>query len=255
MGDYRLDLVSAGLLAGIGITFLVRRSAPSLPLPFMLLRRFAAIYLAIVKSFHAVNSGYIPVAGPVIFVANHTTAYDPVCLQVACKNRCIRFMEAREFYDKKALNFIYRALRVIPVNRTGNDTASIRTAVRELSNNGCIGIFPEGRISDDGQIHEARKGVALLALMSNAVVVPAYCRGTRPYSGMIADFLLFDRVTLHFGPPIRFDDLAGQHGDKEIREIALKRVMDGIIALRDNVDPQSASRRLVGHDDTQLQHY
>jgi 1-acyl-sn-glycerol-3-phosphate acyltransferase len=139
------------------------------------------------------------------------------------------------------MQYLYRALRVIPVNRTGNDVASIRTALRELSVNGCIGIFPEGRISDDGQLHEARKGVALLALMSNAPVVPAYFRGTRPYSGMIRDFLRFNHVTLYFGPPIRFDDLHGQHRDKNVREIALKRIMDGILGLSHESTPHVAA--------------
>jgi hypothetical protein len=49
---------------------------------------------------------------------------------------------------------------------------------------------------------------------------------------MVLDFFRFSRVTLKFGPPIRFDDLAGQHRDKESREIALKRIMDGIAALK-----------------------
>jgi 1-acyl-sn-glycerol-3-phosphate acyltransferase len=143
----------------------------------------------------------------------------------------IRFMEAREFYDKKPLTYIYRALRVIPVNRTGNDTVSVRTAVRELTNNGCIGIFPEGRISDDGQLQEARQGVALLALLSGAPVVPAFIKGTGGYSGMIRDFFRLSRVTLFFGPAIRFDDLRDRHRDKEAREIALKRIMDALADL------------------------
>jgi 1-acyl-sn-glycerol-3-phosphate acyltransferase len=148
-------------------------------------------------------------------------------------------MEAREYYNQAPLTVIYHALRVIPVNRTGNDTAGIRTAVRELSNGGCIGIFPEGRISDDCRLHEGRKGVALLALMTNAVVVPGYIHGTRPFSGMMRDFLQFNQVTLHFGTPIRFDDLAGRHGDRDARDIALQRIMDAIIALQQ----QSATRK------------
>lgn len=225
----------------LGILGRYRRQRSGLPLPLELLRKLGAVYLALFKKFRVVDADYIPDSGPVILVANHTAVYDPVCLQVACKTRSIRFMEAREYFDQAPLTPIYRALRVIPVNRTGNDTASIRTAVRELSNNGCIGIFPEGRISDDCQIHEGRKGVALLALMTNAAVVPAYVQGTRPFSGMMRDFLQFNQVTLHFGRPIRFDDLAGRHGDREAREIALNRIMDAIIALQDRSESRKAA--------------
>jgi 1-acyl-sn-glycerol-3-phosphate acyltransferase len=211
---------------------LARQSTRPLPLLIAVLRRLAVVYLAVFKDFRVIGVDNIPDSGPLILVANHTAVYDPVCLQVGCKTRLIRFMEAREYYDVWPLQIIYRVLQVIPVNRTGNDTAGIREAARELSNKGCIGIFPEGRISEDGQLHEARKGVALLALMSNAIVVPAYFQGTRPFSGMIRDFLQFNHVTLHFGPPIHFDDLAGQHRNKAIRDIALKRIMDAIATLQ-----------------------
>jgi 1-acyl-sn-glycerol-3-phosphate acyltransferase len=191
------------------------------------------------KNLKVVHAEYIPKTGPVIIVANHAAAYDPVCLQVACKDRLIRFMEAREYYDWVLLKPLYRLAGAIPVNRTGNDTAGIRTALRELTQNGCIGVFPEGRISEDGRLHEARQGVALLALLSHAVVVPAYIQGTSPFLGMIRDFLKFDDVTVRFGPPLRFDDLAAGHGHKVIRDAALKRIMEALERLRG----QSNSRR------------
>jgi 1-acyl-sn-glycerol-3-phosphate acyltransferase len=241
MGHFLLGFVFASLLIVIGFAYLVRRPTRQLPLVIELLRKCAVVYLAVFKDFRAINTENIPRTGPLILVANHTAVYDPVCLQVACKYRLIRFMEAREYYEVKVLHTLYKMVRVIPVNRTGNDTASIRTALRELSSNGCIGIFPEGRISTDGQIHEARKGVALLALMSNAVVVPAYFQGTKPFSGMIRDFLQFNHVTVHFGPPIHFDDLAGKHRDEEVRNVALKRIMDAIAALQEQSKPRIAA--------------
>lgn len=241
MGHLLLDFVFASLLIAIGFVYLVHRPARQLPLVIELLRKCAVVYLAVFKDFRAINIENIPRTGPLILVANHTAVYDPVCLQVACKYRLIRFMEAREYYHVKVLHALYEMARVIPVNRTGNDTASIRTALRELSSDGCIGIFPEGRISTDGQIHEARLGVALLALMSNAVVVPAYFQGTKPFFGMVRDFLQFDHVTVRFGPPIRFDDLAARHRDEEVRNIALKRIMDGIGALQEESEPRIAA--------------
>jgi len=204
-----------------------------LPGSVNLLRYVAKVYLAVFKRFRIVGADQIPATGPVIFVANHTAAYDPVCLQVACHRRLIRFMQAREYYEKRPVFYMLRWLQVIPVNRTGNDTASIRTAMRVLQANGCVGIFPEGKISTDGEIHEARKGVALLAVMANATVVPAYMHGARPFRGMLWDFLRFNRVTLYLGNTIRFDDLAAQRRNPEVLETALQRIMGGIVALRD----------------------
>jgi len=212
-----------------------------LPLSVAVLRWIAGAYLFLFKRFNIIDAGNVPVLGSVILVANHTTAYDPVCLQVACRHRLVRFMQAREYYEKRPLHFLFKWLQIIPVNRTGNDTASIRTALRALSNGGCLGIFPEGRISDDGRLHEARKGVALLALMSNATIVPAYFHGTRPFCGMLRDFLQFNRVTLYFGQPIRFDDLASPRPSHDVLDLALKRTMDGILVLRDRHGSASSS--------------
>jgi 1-acyl-sn-glycerol-3-phosphate acyltransferase len=223
------------------------------PLPLMvaIARRIVVFYLSVFKKFDVGNAGRIPSAGPVIFVANHTTAYDPLCLQAASKHRLIQFMMAKEYYEKKPLNWVFKWLKVIPVNRSGNDTASIRTALRSLNEGACIGMFPEGKISDDGRMNEGRQGVALLALMSKATVVPAYIQGTSPYAGMVNDFLLRNRVTLYFGRPIRFDDLAGKR-DEGAREVATKRIMDAIIALRDrfetNPERRISAAEAAAHD-------
>ena len=203
------------------------------PRRIAVLRRIARVHLAIFKRFQVINADCIPASGPVILVSNHITAYDPVCLQVACTHRLIRFMQAREYYESMPMHILYKWLDVIPVNRNGNDTAGIRAALRTLSNGGCLGIYPEGKMSDDGELQDGHKGVALLALMSSAPVVPAYLHGTRPFRGMILDFLQFNRVTLYFGEPIRFDDRAGSHRDREVLDRALQRIMDGIVALRD----------------------
>jgi hypothetical protein len=58
---------------------------------------------------------------------------------------------------------------------------------------------------------------------------------------MIQDFLKFDRVTLFFGRPIRFDDLGGKH-DEPAREVASKRIMDEIIRLRDKYETNPERR-------------
>lgn len=212
-----------------------------LPLPVAIARRIVVAYLTIFKRFKVGNAGRIPISGPVIFVANHTTAYDPLCMQGASKQRLIQFMMAKEYYEKKPLHYMYRWLKVIPVNRTGNDTASIRAALRSLNEGACIGMFPEGKISDDGRMNEGRQGVALLALMANATVVPAYIQGTLPHRGMVGDFTCFNRVTLWFGRPIRFDDLAGKR-DEAAREVASKRIMDAITALRDRYETDAERR-------------
>jgi 1-acyl-sn-glycerol-3-phosphate acyltransferase len=227
----------AGLVFVVGIFLIIyyyRRQA--LPWKLAIAQRVVRFYLGLFKRFDVANAGRIPLNGPVIFVANHTTAYDPVCLAAASRYRHIQFMMAKEYYEKKPLNYLLKMLKVIPVNRTGNDTASVRTAIRALNDGGCIGMFPEGGISDDGRLLEGKQGVALLALMSGATVVPGYILGTKAHQGMLRDFLSRDKITFYFGRPIRFDDLGAGKRDEAVREAATRRIMDEIIRLRDTYE-------------------
>ncbi len=77
--------------------------------------------------------------------------------------------------------------------------------------------------------------------MSKATVVPAYIQGTEAYQGMVKDFLRLNKVTLYFGRPIRFDDLGGSR-DEGAREIATRRIMDAILALRDRYETNPQRR-------------
>ncbi len=156
----RIEAVVVFVIGVLLMIYYYRRQ--TLALPVAIARRIVVFYLAIFKRVSVGNAGRIPVSGPAIFVANHTTSYDPLCLQAASKFRLIQFMMAKEYYEKQPLNIIFRWLKVIPVNRTGNDTASIRAAaLRALGEGSCIGMFPEGKISDDGRMNEGRQGVAL----------------------------------------------------------------------------------------------
>ncbi|GEM_PF-134032 len=227
------------VLVGAGLVITYYRDQ-HLPLVLAIARRFASAYLSLWKHFEPGNACRIPTSGPVIFVSNHTTAFDPLVLQVASRRRPIRFMMAKEYYLHKPLHYLYKSIGVIPVNRTGNDTASIRTALRELQAGSCIGMYPEGGISDSGKLQEGKQGVALLALMAGATVVPSYIVGTNTHAGMWKDFLKRTHVKIYFGRPLRLDDLSGH--DAAARETATTRIMDAIGALRDRYETNPARR-------------
>jgi 1-acyl-sn-glycerol-3-phosphate acyltransferase len=241
--------ILAALVMGMGsflVWFYYRRSA--LPVMVAIVRRFCSGYLGLWHRFERGNACRIPPTGPVIFVANHTSALDPLVLQAASRRRLIHFMMAKEYYEKWPFRYLYKWLGVIPVNRTGNDTASIRAALRALKDGGVIGMFPEGKISEDGRLQEGRAGVALLALQSGATVVPGYIRGTYVHAGMVNDFKRRARITAFFGAPLRFDDLAGKGRDAEAREAATQRIMGAIRALRDRYETD-AFRRTEGAEE------
>ncbi len=131
------------------------------------------------------------------------------------------------------------------MNRSGNDVSSIRTALRTLKDNKALGMFPEGRISEDGQMQDAKSGVAMLALMSGATVVPAFIYGVNVYKGMVADFVHRSKVRIAFGRPMRFTEFAGKERDEASRDEVTRLIMEAIKKLRDKHEPQNTPSHLV----------
>ena len=241
--DYILPVLQivAGMVVAVGVFLMVhyyRRT--TLPLPVAIMRRIASAYLSFWHGMERGNACRVPTSGAVIFVSNHTSSLDPLVLQTASRRRLIRFMMAKEYYLAKPFYYLYKMLNVIPVNRTGNDTASIRAALRTLKDGDCLGMFPEGKISMSGRLIESRQGVALLALSSGATVVPAYIRGGHSYDNLADDFKKRSRITIFCGAPMRFDDLAGKERDEAARDEVTRRIIGAIAALRDKyeTDPE-----------------
>ncbi len=141
----------------------------------------------------------MPVAGPVIICANHTSYLDAM-LVALCTPRPVRFMVSRNFYDHPLLGFFIRRGGGIPVSRDGIDPGAFKSALRLLKQGEVIGIFPEGRLSRTGLPSTGRPGALLLAALSGAVVVPVTIAGAffiYP-RGALLPRLGEIRVTIHF---------------------------------------------------------
>lgn len=118
----------------------------------------------------------VPASGPLIIACNHRSYLDPPALGTASPRR-VRYMAKKELFDLPVLGPVIKAVGAYPVDRKGSAMTAIRRSVEVLQQGGCIGIFPEGTRNLSGQ-EEARQGVALLANLGGAQVVPACVVGT-----------------------------------------------------------------------------
>jgi 1-acyl-sn-glycerol-3-phosphate acyltransferase len=146
----------------------------------------------------------LPRKGPAILVCNHTSGLDPVLIQSACR-RLITWMMAKEYYDIKAIGWVFRAVGAIPVERSGRDLSSTRQALRALADGRILGIFPEGKIETTHELLPFQTGVAMMAIKTGVPVYPAYLDGTQRNKEMLRAIALPNRATLRFGPPVEFD--------------------------------------------------
>ncbi|MDP9111676.1 MAG: 1-acyl-sn-glycerol-3-phosphate acyltransferase [Candidatus Eremiobacteraeota bacterium] len=113
----------------------------------------------------------VPRSGPLIVACNHRSFLDPPVMG-SFVPRQIYFMAKKELFDIPLLGPAIASVGAYPVDREGSATAAIKRSVEVLRRGDCIGIFPEGGRNTDGE-KEARQGVALLASLAKAPVLPA----------------------------------------------------------------------------------
>ncbi len=119
----------------------------------------------------------VPFEGPLVICANHISWLDPIV--VACiVPRPIHFMAKNELFENKFMAWLLTKLHAFPVKRKKADVGAIRRGLTVLNNGEVIGIFPEGtRQKTPDKLGEAHGGAALLAIKTEACVLPIAIRG------------------------------------------------------------------------------
>jgi 1-acyl-sn-glycerol-3-phosphate acyltransferase len=143
---------------------------------YRLLRVFFALYLRMFHLLRIKGMAQVPVDGPVILCANHSSYFDSMLLAL-CTRRQVHFLIHHSFYHHPLFGWIVRKCGAIPIAQSGNDKEAMSRALAILKGGGVLGIFPEGRLSRTGLPDEGKPGAALLAAASGAVIVPVTISG------------------------------------------------------------------------------
>ena len=117
----------------------------------------------------------IPLEGPVVFVANHSSMADGPILFGVLPRRVV-FLIKQEMF-KGVAGTLLRKIGQLAVRRGEPDRAPLLAAQKALRAGGAVGVFPEGT-RGTGDVAEAQAGAAWLARSTGALVVPVACRGT-----------------------------------------------------------------------------
>lgn len=178
----------------------------------------------------------IPSDGPIILAANHASNLDPVVMAAYVLPRAGRrfqWLGKKEIFDWPVLGWVARNGGVHPVDRAAADVEAFRLARRILDEGHILFVFPEGTRSSDGRLQEARDGTALLALRTDAPILPVGIAGSHgvwprgqklPHPG--------GRVTVRIGTPFRLSDVLPEGVDRRAAKgLATTHIMRRIAAL------------------------
>ncbi len=116
---------------------------------------------------------YIPGRGGALIALNHTSYLDwlPASIAAHERGRRLRFMIKAEMADVKAVNYVIKHARLIPVDRRkGQDAYAV--AVQRLREGELIGLHPEATISRSYELREFKTGTARMALDAQVPIIP-----------------------------------------------------------------------------------
>lgn len=166
----------------------------------------------------------VPKTGPVIVACNHISYLDPPVLGTASPRR-LSYMAKEQLFGIPVLGKLIAAVGAYPVDREGSATAAVKRSVEVLRRGGAIGIFPEGTRNLTGA-NQARGGVALLASLAKAPVVPACLVGT-------GEAKRFKQIHVIFGAPMSLP--AGRKASREEMANFTDEVMRAIRSLPESI--------------------
>jgi 1-acyl-sn-glycerol-3-phosphate acyltransferase len=179
----------------------------------------------------------IPLAGPVIFAANHLAALDTGVLTFVTP-RQVKFLGKAEYFTGTGCKGRFVAgflagLGYVPVER-GNaqaGLAALAAARKVLDAGGAFGIYPEGTRSLDGRLHRGHTGVGALALATGAVVIPVALSGTERLQPAGKRIPRPAKITVRFGGPLDFSRYDGLESAPAVRRSVTDEIMYAILEL------------------------
>ncbi|RMO19158.1 Acyltransferase protein [Pseudomonas cichorii] len=159
------------------------------------------------------NLDLIPEEGPALLVCNHVSFVDALLIGGAVR-RPIRFVMYYKIYRLPVLNFIFRTAGTIPIAGRNEDLEIYEQAfqriARYLADGELVCIFPEGKLTRDGEISGFKGGMSRVLEETPVPVIPLALQGLwGSFFSYAPDKKLFrrlwSRVVLVAGPAIAAD--------------------------------------------------
>jgi len=169
------------------------------------LNRLDGLNRILCRRFHRLNHDALnlPATGGVLVASNHVSGLDPLLL-LAASPRPLRFLIAREEYERWWLRWLLRAVGCIPVERTRNPRAALYAARAALERGEVVALFPHGRIHlDHHPPTPLKRGIVLLARMTGAPILPVRVEGVHGQGRTVAAVFIPSRARVRGFSPLR----------------------------------------------------
>ena len=152
----------------------------------------------------------IPEEGAAVLVCNHVSFVDALLIGGAVR-RPVRFVMYYKIYKLPVLNFIFRTAGTVPIAGRNEDLliydAAFKKIAEYLRAGELVCIFPEGKLTGDGEINEFKSGIERILAENPVPVIPMALQGLwgsffsrDPNKGLFRR--LWSRIQLVAGAPL-----------------------------------------------------
>ncbi len=171
----------------------------------------------------------VPCQGPMILIGNHVNFLDVLVALTCTYPRKIYFLVKKETFEIPFLRFLFNTWGSIPVNRGAADFQALNKAADVLNQGHFFAIAPEGTRTKDGRLIQAHAGVVVIALKSNATIMPVVQYGVEKFYKNIKK-LRRTKITVQVGTPFMICPSNTYPGKKE-RQLIADEIMYQIAEL------------------------
>lgn len=203
-----------------------------IPFIYKLVQILARCYFTALHRTKVFGLENIPLEGPFIIAAHHSSYYDPPLLGYAVR-RPLFYFARRSLMRFKFTAWLLPRLNNIPIDRDSADMGALKKAFNILKQGHGLVLFPEGTRSPDGTVRQFKSGVGMIACRFQLPVIPARNFGTfKAFSKKSKFPRLGKALTVVYGTPMMPSDYdPGKKAQDRYKE-ATDRIRERVIALR-----------------------
>lgn len=196
------------------------------------LLRFICMLLS--RAFYRLNvtgHKHIPDEDACVLVCNHVSFVDWFLISSGIK-RPIRFVMHYSFWKIPLIKFLFKGAKVIPIAGAKEDSEVLEKAMQDISEGLDAGdlvcIFPEGKITQDGELNTFRSGIERIVQKNPVPVIPMTIHGlwgsffSRKYGKAMSRpsvivNTLWSKIELNIYEPIKPENVSAENLEAIIR--------------------------------------
>lgn len=181
-----------------------------------------------------VDLHYVPKHGACVLVCNHVSFVDALIIAGYCK-RNVRFVMHHTIFKAPVIGAFFKLANAIPIAPAHEDKQMMQAAfdkiAKELENGEVVCIFPEGKLTPDGEIGEFKSGIEKIIQRTPVPVIPLALTGLwgswfsryngRAMKGFPRKFMA--KIKLLAGEPIMPDDVTAKLLFERVSELKGKK--------------------------------